>query len=220
MFKIIESSSAGNCFLFDRLMIDCGLSYTKTKPYCEEVDAILLTHIHGDHFNKDTIRKIFVNYSHITFICGEWLRDKLLKIGIDESRILVVEFGKIYVLGDCKISPVMAYHDVENCGYRIMNRITGYKHFHITDTVSLDGIEAKGYNSASIECNHEIGRALEIIEDKKEDGEFSHLQGAINSHLDVSKTIKFCKENGIKKLIPVHIGNSTKKEVIQKLREW
>lgn len=220
MFKIIESSSAGNCFLFDRLMIDCGLSYTKIKPYCKNVDAILLTHIHGDHFNKDCIRKVFVNHEHITFVCGEWLREKLLKVGIEERRILIVEFGKVYYLGECKISPVMAYHDVENCGYRIMNHITGYKHFHITDTVSLDGIEAKGYDSASIECNHEISRALEIIEEAKENDEFSHLKGAINSHLDVSKAILFCKENRIKKLFPVHIGNSTRKEVIEALKAW
>ena len=218
VFKIIESSSAGNCFLFGRLMIDCGLSYTKTKSYCDGVDAILLTHIHGDHFNKDCIRKIFVNHEHITFVCGEWLREKLLKIGVDESRILVVEFGKVYEIGNYKISPVMAYHDVENCGYRIM--FEDYKHFHITDTVSLDGISAVGYDSASIECNHHYETALNIIEEAKENDEFSHLKGAINSHLSVDKTIRFCKENGIKKLFPVHIGNSTRKEVIQTLKEW
>lgn len=217
-FKTIESSSAGNCFLLDTLMIDLGLSYTKTKPYCEEVEFILLTHIHGDHFNKDTIRKIFVNHEHIKFVCGEWLREKLLKIGVEPDRIIVHEFGKVYELGEHKISPVMAYHDVENCGYRIMK--DGWKHFHITDTFTLDGIEAVGYQSASIECNHHYETALELIEKAKEDGEFSHLKGALNSHLAVNKTIEFCKTNGIEKLYPVHIGSSTKQQVIQALKEW
>ena len=217
-FKTIESSSDGNCFILDTLMIDLGLSYTKTKPFLKDVEFVLLTHLHGDHFKKDTIRKIFVTHEHIKFVCGEWLLEKLLKIGVSNDRIIVVEFGKVYQLGEYKISPVMAYHDVENCGYRIMKN--GWKHLHITDTFTLDGIEAVGYNSASIECNHHYKTALELIEKAKEDSEFSHLQGAINSHLAVHETIEFCKANGIKKLYPVHIGNSTKKEVIESLKAW
>jgi phosphoribosyl 1,2-cyclic phosphodiesterase len=218
VFKTIESSSAGNCFLLDTLMIDLGLSYSKTKPYCEEVEFILLTHIHGDHLNTDTVRKVFVNHEHIKFVCGEWLREKLLKVGVEPDRIIIVEFGKVYELGEYKISPVMAYHDVENAGYRIMKE--GWKHLHITDTFTLDGIEAVGYQSASIECNHHYETAIELIEKAKEEGEFSHLKGALNSHLAVHKTIEFCKENGIGKLYPIHIGNSTKKEVIKSLEEW
>jgi phosphoribosyl 1,2-cyclic phosphodiesterase len=218
LFKTIESSSAGNCFMLDTLMIDLGLSYTKTKPYCENVEFILLTHEHGDHFKSDTIRKVFVHHENIKFVCGEWLCEKLLKIGVEQDRIIVHEFGKVYKLGEYKISPIIAYHDVENCGYRIMK--DGWKHFHITDTFTLDGIEAVGYQSASIECNHHYETALELIEKAKEDGEFSHLKGALNSHLAVHKTIEFCKENGIVKLYPIHIGSSTKQQVIQALKEW
>jgi len=96
----------------------------------------------------------------------------------------------------------------------------GYKHFHATDTNTLDGIEANNYDSASIECNHEINKALAIIDEAEKNGEFTHLKGAINSHLSVDKTIKFCKENHIKKLYPVHIGSSTKKEVVEALKRW
>lgn len=199
-------------------MIDLGLPYSKTKEYLEDVTHILLTHIHGDHLNMTTARKIFVAHEKIKFICGQWLIEKLLKSGVDKSRIILLEFGKVYQLGNYKISPVMAYHDVENCGYRIL--FNGKKHLHITDTCTLDGIEAKGYNSASIECNHERERALQLIEEAKDNDEFSHLRGAINSHLSVDKTIQFCKDNEIKKLYPVHIGSSTKKEVIEVLKRW
>lgn len=199
-------------------MIDLGLPYSKTKEHLSDVSHILLTHIHGDHFNMTTIRKIFVAHENIKFVCGQWLIEKLLKSGIDKDRILLIEFGKVYQLGEYKISPIVAYHDVENCGYRIM--FGSKKHLHITDTCSLEGIEAKGYSSASIECNHEINRALELIAEAKDNNEFSHLKGAINSHLSVDKTILFCKDNGIKKLFPVHIGSSTKKEVIEALKRW
>lgn len=218
MFKTIESGSGGNCFLYGSLMIDLGLSYAKTKPYLEDVKYCLMTHFHEDHINDVVIRKVFVCHENIKFVCGGWMVKPLKKIGVDENRIIVVEFGKVYNLDDYKISPVLAYHDVENCGYRILHN--GKKHLHITDTVTLDGIEAKGYDSASIECNHEINKALELIKQAKNNDEFSHLRGAINSHLSVDKVIKFCKENGIKRLIPVHIGNSTKNEVLQQLKGW
>ena len=217
-FKIIGTGSDGNCFTFGPLMIDLGLSYTKVKSSLDDITHILLTHIHGDHFKPATIRKVFVNHENITFVCGEWLRDKLLDVGVDEDRILVVECGKVYDLGDYSISPVLAYHDVENCGYRI--KLDDYLHFHITDTFSLDGIVALNYDSASIECNHEYDKALELIDEAKENDEFSHLQNAIKNHLAVHKTIEFCKRNSIKKLIPVHIGSSTKKEVVEALRRW
>lgn len=217
-FKTIATGSSGNCFKFGSLMIDLGLSYTKTKEHLEDVKYILLTHIHGDHFKPDNIRKIIVNHEKITFVCGEWLVDRLKNIGVPDNNILVVEFGKLYNLGDYKISPVLAYHDVENCGYRI--KLNDYLHFHITDTFSLDGIVALNYDSASIECNHDYEKALELIDEAKENDEFSHLKNAIKNHLAVSKTIEFCKRNGIKKLIPVHIGSSTKKEVIEALRRW
>lgn len=218
MFKIIESSSAGNCFKYGSLLIDLGLPYSKTKEHLQDVTHILLTHIHGDHLNMTTIRKIFVAHENIKIVCGQWLIEKLLKSGIDKDRILLIEFGKVYQLEEYKISPVMAFHDVENCGYRIL--FDGKKHLHITDTCSLVGVEAKGYNSASIECNHDASRALELIEEAKDNDEFSHLKGTMNSHLSVNKTIQFCKDNGIKKLYPVHIGSSTKKEVIEALKRW
>lgn len=218
-FEILGTGSSGNCFLInDELMIDIGLPYSKIKDRVKNIKYSLCTHQHGDHFNKDCIRKVFVNHESIKFVCGQWLVDKLLKIGVDQNRIIVHDFGKVYELGEYKISPIIAYHDVENCGYRILH--DGKKHIHITDTVSLDGISAVGYDSASIECNHHYETALKIIEEAKDNDEFSHLKGAVNSHLSVDKTIRFCKENGIKKLIPVHIGNSTKKEVIEALKAW
>lgn len=218
--KILGTGSDGNCFLFnDDLMIDAGLPYSKIKDKVQNVKYVLLTHIHGDHFNKATIRKLVVDINPI-FVCGDWLHDKLLNIA-NKDKIIAKKVGDVvyFANSDYKISMVEAYHDVSNCGWRIMDA-KGNKHFHITDTNTLEGIEAKNYDTASIECNHEINKALELIEEAKENGEFTHLRGAINSHLSVDKTIQFCKENHIKKLYPVHIGSSTKKEVIEALRAF
>lgn len=217
-FETIGSSSKGNCYLIDYLMIDVGLPYKDIKDYIHSMNFVLLSHIHGDHFNKTTMRKIVVNHPHITIVCGAFLLDELLNMGVCKDRILVVEVGKVYELDGFKISPVKAYHDVDNFGYRIMQG--NHKHLHITDTSTLDGIVALDYDTATIECNHDEFKALELIAEAKENGEFTHLKGAINSHLSVQQTIQFCDQNRIKQLYPAHLGSSTKKEIIEALREW
>lgn len=212
MFKVIETGSSGNCFLFGELMIDCGLPYSKIKDHVKSV--VLLTHTHGDHFNKDAIRKLAINHE-ATFYALPYLCEKLQTIGID--NFIEVEAGKVYKIGEYMVSPVMAYHDVENVGYRIMHK--DLKHFHITDTATLEGITARNYTSASIECNHCEIEALKLIERARENGEFSHLAGAMNSHLSVQKAIEFIKANNIKEITPIHIGGSTRDQVIGALED-
>ena len=218
--EIIATGSGGNCVVFDdEIMIDAGVSYKKLTDAVnvKKISHVLLTHTHGDHYKKEAIRKLFVN-TNTTFVCGEFMKDELLNLGIKQYRIMIVKNEEMYRLNKFTIAPVIAYHDIENFGYRLAK--DGYKHFHITDTSTLEGIEAKNYDSASIECNHDRPRALEMIEEAKESGEFTHLRRAIETHLSVQKTIQFCKDNAIKKLIPIHIGNSTRKEVIEALKRF
>lgn len=212
-FKIIETGSSGNGFLYDDLMIDAGLPYSKLKDHVKP--NVLLTHVHGDHFNNDTIRALAINHD-VTFYALPYLCEKLARIGI--KNYVEIEAGKVYKIRDYKVSPVIAYHDVENVGFRIMH--SGIKHFHITDTSTLEGITARNYNSASIECNHCEIEALRLIATAKENGEFSHLIGAMNSHLSVQKAIEFIKKNNIKKLTPIHIGASTSKQVFAAIESY
>jgi phosphoribosyl 1,2-cyclic phosphodiesterase len=206
-FEIIQSNSKGNLFIInDDLAIDIGCQIPKEYS----IDFVLLTHSHQDHLNFTALRKAFVAFNPI-IICGEWLLND-----VKLFNPTIAEVGKVYRFGDYVISPIKAYHDIQNCGYRIMYK--GHKHLHITDTSTLSGITAKNYDSASIECNHDETAALKLIEQAKEDGVYTHLTGAMNSHLSVQKTIKFVKENGIKKLYPIHIGESTKEQVLEVLR--
>ena len=216
--EIIGTGSSGNCFLFnDNLIVDMGLPKSKMKDIdFGKIKYVLLTHIHADHFLEATIRYLSIHYPKILFICGEWLKKELLHIGVE--NIKVIEMNKLYEIGDYKISGIIAYHDVENCGYRLMQN--GHKHIYITDTSTLEGITAKNYDTATIECNHDFERALEIIEEKREEGEFSHLVRTLDTHLSVQQTIEFCKGNNIKKLIPVHIGDSTRVEVMEAIGEY
>jgi len=214
--NIIGSGSSGNCIIFDnKIMLDAGLSFNKIKDYIDGVEIVLLTHCHADHLNITTIRKLYINNENIKFCCGEFLKDKL--IGIPEKNIIIVEAGKLCRKGDLIFSPVNLYHDVPNFGYRIIKG--EYKHFHATDTAHLKGITAVSYDSATIEANHEINAANYIIEQAENSGEFTHLRRAIKTHLSVDNALEFIDKNNIKKFIPVHIGSSTREQVINLIKE-
>lgn len=47
-YKILSSSSSGNCLIFNKYMaIDMGIFFKQIKPYLKELKVILLTHIHS-----------------------------------------------------------------------------------------------------------------------------------------------------------------------------
>jgi len=213
---IIGSGSSGNCIILDgEVMIDAGVPYSKIGNI-SGLHTVLLTHIHGDHFNPATIRKITVN-TEAKFLCGDFLTDDLTAIGVPKDRISKMKAEDIISRNVWLFCPVNLYHDVPNFGWRIMHN--GHKHFHATDTAHLEGITARNYDSATIECNHHLPTALELIERAEVEGEFTHLKGAINSHLSVDQAIKFVKDNNIKRFEPCHIGNSTRPQVLRALLE-
>lgn len=217
--KVIETGSSGNCFLFnDSLIIDVGVPMSHLKDVdFKKITHILLTHIHGDHFHKTTLRTINQKYKHIEFVCGEWLYEDLrLVMGGDTEQVKVIEMNKLYEFGGFKIAGFHAIHNVPNCGYRLVK--DGHKHFHVTDISTLYGLTATNYDSATIECNYEDNKANELIQRADEDGEFSYLRKAMRNHLSVYEVVEFVKANNIKRLIPVHISGKTKDSVVDVLK--
>ena len=214
--QIISTGSQGNAILFcDSVLIDAGVSYKYLSEYAQQIKVVLLTHIHGDHFNPSSIRKLYVENEDIKFCCGDFLAQSLIDMGLSEERIIVIEQGKKYKIDDIVFSPMFLQHDVPNFGYRVMQNEE--KHIHATDMANLDGITAKNYDSATIEANHDLPEALKIIEEKNREGEFCHLKRAIKTHLSVDKAIKFINDNNINKWMPVHIGSATKAHVMDKI---
>ena len=215
---ILSTGSHGNAILFcESVLLDAGVAYKHLKPYVSSIKAVLLTHIHGDHFNKSVIQQLCVANESIKFCCGEFLVDNLIDLGIPKKSIVTLKLGQRYKIDDISFWAVHLYHDAPNFGYRIHQG--KHKHFHATDTATLEGITANNYDTATLECNHEIVAADKIMIDKANDGEFCHLRRAVATHLGVAKAIDFVQVNSIKTLYPVHIGRSTKKEVFDALAE-
>lgn len=158
-YKIINSDSSGNATIVnDVILIDCGVSYKSLKNYIENLKIVLLTHIHHDHFNKSTIKKLTLNRPTLRFGCCSWLVQELIDCGVDKRNIDVYVIGKKYDYSIFSLITIKLYHDVEQCGYRLF--MNNKKLIYATDTKTLDGITAKGYDVYLIEGNYENEQEL------------------------------------------------------------
>lgn len=185
ILKIISSSSKGNCYIYNNdLMIDVGVSYKKIKHCLKDIKLILLSHIHGDHCNKTTIKKIVINYPNMKFVCGWFLVEQLILCGVAKKNIYVLKSDTKYDLGKYIIEPVVGIHDVPNFGYKITIKKNNYKIFHISDTGDISHIIAKNFDFYAIEANYKSDEELDkLIQTALENDEYTHLSRVKETHL-------------------------------------
>jgi phosphoribosyl 1,2-cyclic phosphodiesterase len=193
-YNILETGSKGNATIIENhILIDCGIPFKKLEPYYKNLKLILLTHIHTDHFNKATIKKLAAERPTLRFGCCKWLINDLVKCGVSLNNIDVYEIGLKYNYKAFQLIPVKLYHDVENCGYRLF--INGYKILYATDTRTLEGIVAKDYDLYLVEGNHFESEIEEKIKNKIENNEFAYEIRAKNNHLSVEQCNNWLIEN-------------------------
>lgn len=184
-YNIISTGSKGNAVVInDNIMIDCGVPFKALEPVRKYLRLVLLTHIHGDHFNPWTVRALAKERPALRWGCCEWMVGPLLEAGVDKRRIDVFDpdipaFEMYGVL--CSVRPERLTHNAPNCGYHILSN--SERLFYATDTGTLDGIEAKGYDLYMVEANHARAELEARMEAKRAAGEFSYEWAAAKNHL-------------------------------------
>lgn len=152
-YKIINTGSDGNCTIInDIIAIDMGISYKRLLPYINKLKLVFISHCHGDHFNKRTVRLLAKSRPTLRFAVGSYLVNDLVEIGVNKANIDVIEPCEVYDYGIFKISPVKLYHDVPNMGLRLF--MNDEKLIYATDTYTLEGIKALEYDFYLIEGNY------------------------------------------------------------------
>lgn len=194
-YEILKSGSKGNCLIIDKkVMIDCGLSYARIKPYLKDIKLICLTHIHSDHFNKPAIKKIALEKPTIKFVCGKHLVNELINCGVRKNNIFALETDNWYNLGMLLIKIESLFHDVENVCYKI--KYKDKKIFYATDTGRIDHIDAKDYDYYFIEANYESDDELdEKIRIAKENEEYCHYIRVKKTHLSQVQCLDWLYKN-------------------------
>ena len=185
-YTVIGTGSTGNAVLLNnRILVDCGVPYRDIAPYIRQIQLVLLTHCHGDHFNPATVRRLAAERPSLRFAGGAWLLQEMVDAGISKRNIEVLECGKMYNYGIDSIIPVRLNHNVPNCGYKI--HFAGGKVFYATDTNDLNGIFAKDYDLYLVEANYEDEEIRRRIKQKEIDGEFAYEKNVLHNHLSKEK---------------------------------
>lgn len=198
--EIIGTGSTGNAILLNgNILLDCGLSFKQIEPYYRKLNLVLFGHVHGDHFNKTTIRRLAQERPLLRFGGGNWMICPLAGCRVSIDRIDSYAMNQTYHYkmlggGDLCVTPFPLVHDVENCGYKIALP-NGEKVLYAVDTGSMDGVEAVGYDLYMIEANHTEAEIQQRMQDKLERGEFSYESRAAATHLSKEKADAWLLEN-------------------------
>lgn len=191
----IGSGSKGNCIMVQtKMLLDCGVSYSKIGRYLKYIKLIFISHSHKDHLLPTTIKQISYNYPNIKFVTSSSeVVIKLKNSGVPKKNIFYLKSKKWYSLGIMKFKTEPLVHDVENYGLKW--EFEGKKGFYVTDTSNLDDIEAKGYDLYLIEANYNEELLKRHIEECEDENKLFYLNRVANTHLSFEQANSFLIEN-------------------------
>lgn len=93
-YNIINSGSDGNAIVVeDSILLDCGISFKKLEDVYKDIKLVFISHQHKDHLLPSTIKKIASERPSLRFCVGEFLKDKLIECGVNESNIDILKLG-------------------------------------------------------------------------------------------------------------------------------
>lgn len=204
--NVISTGSKGNAVVLDRvILIDCGVPFRALEDIYKDLGLVVLTHIHGDHFNPDTIKRLAFLRPALRFLCPPWLHQALGKIGICENVIDVASTAYTLSYGrlprgsysDFRFTMTPIPHDVPNCAWHICGWKEGGREtvFYATDCGSLEGVEARDYDLYLIEANYGEAEIQERMARKLVAGGYAYEPRAMESHLSREQAEMWLGEN-------------------------
>lgn len=196
-YEIIGTGSTGNAVLInDEILIDCGLPWKKIEPYAKRLKLVLLTHQHKDHFNPKTAGRLHSERPALRWAMCPWMCRLALDAGLSNRVIDLLDENKAFHYDGIPLDviPVLLFHDVPNCGYRLFTE-GAETLFYATDTGTLDHVTAKNYDLYLIEANHRRAELEERIAEKQAKGEFAYEFRAARNHLSEEQAIEWLSKN-------------------------
>lgn len=222
--KILGSSSAGNCYVFDNgkeaLVVECGISFKEVQKTLEfdinRISGAIVSHEHGDHAKY--VSKFLEARVPVYMSTGTMHK----VIGKCEGYLpLLIEAGAETRIGTFVVLPFNVQHDAaEPLGFLIFHPEMGTVLF-ATDTYYLE-YTFNGLNNILLECNYK----LEILESNIAAGRIpAKLRDrTIKSHCSLQTCKEILQANDlslVNNIVLIHLsdGNSNATEFQRDVQE-
>lgn len=144
--------------IINDVLIDCGISFAKLKFHLYHIKYLLITHIHSDHLNIQTLKKISNQFPHIQIIgnyeCYQ-ASDRITTIANAGFEIETKDYTFL---------PFECEHNVLTYGY--IFEYEGKRIIYATDTGSMKNAPPGKYDYFFLESNH-CENKVEAIRGKK-----------------------------------------------------
>lgn len=211
IYNILATGSEGNATVIENeILIDCGVSFAKLQDYYKKLKLVFISHIHSDHFNKTTVKRLAKERPTLRFAVGPFLVNDLLQCGVAKRNIDILQIGSRLKYKTFSLQPLKLYHDVENYGLRLF--YGQKKILYATDTNTLEGIKAKNYDLYLVEANYTEEDMERRIKEKEATGQYVYEYRAKNNHLSLEKCNDFLLENMGDNSVCVYMHQHTDKE--------
>ncbi|MBJ7448726.1 MAG: MBL fold metallo-hydrolase [Parachlamydiales bacterium] len=169
-FCPLASGSKGNCLYLGskktKILIDAGISGKATKTKLaqldvdfKDIDAILITHEHGDHIYG---LKVLALQHNIPILCNSETAKGIYSILRDCPKFKIFTTGEPFEFGDLEINPFSIPHDtMDPVGFTI--KVDGLKLGICADlgfATALVEHQLQKCDYLYLESNHEISHVM------------------------------------------------------------
>lgn len=216
--NVIATGSNGNAVLLGgNILIDCGVSFRKLEPYVRNLQVVLLTHIHSDHFKPRTLLRIHRQRPAVRFVCGPNLVTPLLDAGIEPYAVICANGSKAVWFRDGApmgadnfsmdtshedrfFYPIPLVHDVENYGWMITaveqtrDGPAPFRALYATDTRYIPR-DCPCLDLYMVERNHTREELRQRQEARQAAGEFSHENVVAAVHMSAETIDQWLARN-------------------------
>lgn len=182
-YKIIASGSKGNCVIIENIMIDAGVPYKDIKEELYDIDYLLYTHCHGDHFKESTFKRIRKEFPNIV-IAGN---STLMEVANTDFDIIVKD-NVPFEIGDYVVTPFPGIHDVEVHGFEWYVGNIHVLYMTDSNTVEFAPTEDK-YDYLFLESNHSETKLRTAFRKSKKFGYNAYANG--KRHLSTKQSKEF-----------------------------
>lgn len=172
-----------------------------------DVDLVLCTHEHWDHFDAETVVAVLAASPRARLVLPEPIVDQAVAAGIDPARITGGVPGRAIEVDGCAVHPVPAWHGIDVAdaygfappgedGHRYLGYVLdldGMRVFHAGDTLWYEGM-------ADRLREHRVELALLPINGRDPVRERANVVG----NMDHREAALLAAEAGVRILVPMH----------------